>query len=62
MMERITLINELEFLLQECFKTIDNFRGPKQIKENDARVAFDTIITKLENEGKLRIVPSKWYI
>jgi hypothetical protein len=22
----------------------------------------DTIITKLENEGKLRIVPSKWYI
>jgi hypothetical protein len=40
MMKRIELISELESLLQECFKTIDNLRGPQEIKENDARVAF----------------------
>ena len=40
MMKRIELINDLESLLQECFKTIDNLRGSEQINENDARVTF----------------------
>jgi hypothetical protein len=59
MMERITLINELEFLLQECFKTIDNFRGPKQIKENDARVAFFKHLVNVINSTLLFLIMSK---
>jgi hypothetical protein len=59
MMERITLINELEFLLQECFKTIDNFRGPKQIKENDARVAFFKHLVNVINYTLLFLIMSK---
>ena len=39
-MKRIELINQLEFLLRECFKNIDILRGPEHIKENDARVTF----------------------
>jgi hypothetical protein len=39
-MKRIELINQLEFLLRECFKNIDILIGPEHIKENDARVTF----------------------
>ena len=40
MMDRATIINTLELLLNECFETIDNLRTNQQIKENDARVTF----------------------
>jgi hypothetical protein len=44
----------LEFVLDKLKKMIDN------LDPNDT--ILKTIITKLENEGKLRIVPSKWHL
>lgn len=61
MMERIGLINDLESLLQECFKTIDNLRGPQQIKENDARVAFFKHLVNVINSTLLFLIMSKKY-
>jgi hypothetical protein len=37
---RNSLINELETLLGECFSTIDNLPKYQQVNENDARVTF----------------------
>jgi len=42
--DRITLINELESLLKECFDKIDNLRSYQQIKENDAGITFLSIL------------------
>lgn len=44
----------LEFVLDKLKKMMDN------LDPNDARL--QTIIAKLENEGKLHIVTSKWHI
>jgi hypothetical protein len=44
----------LDFVLEKLEKMIDN------LDPNDTRL--ETNITRLENEGKLCIVPSKWYV
>jgi hypothetical protein len=61
-MKRIELINQLEFLLRECFKNIDILRGPEHIKENDARVTFFKHIVNVINSTFLFLIMSKKYL
>ncbi len=62
MMKRITLINELESLLKECFKTIDNLRGSQQIKENDARATFFKHLVNVINPTLFFLIMSQKYL
>jgi hypothetical protein len=60
--DRITLINELESLLKQCFDTIDNLRSYQQIKENDVRVTFfKHLVNVLDSTILFLIVARKYF-
>jgi hypothetical protein len=57
-MNKITLINELESLLQLCFNSINNLVKYQQIKENDARVTFFKHLVNVINSTTLMLIMS----
>ena len=60
--DRITLINELESLLKQCFDTIDNLRSYQHIKENDARLTFfKHLVNGLDSTILFLIVARKYF-
>lgn len=62
MINRITLINDLESFLNECFNTINDLVLKQQIKQTDARVTFFKHLVNVVDPTILSLILSHKYL